>query len=177
MELLESGDLKERLCEFPTINAIKSILKGIVNGLIYIHTLGIMHRDIKPENILFRKFKKSGKFLSEDERVCIADFGLATFLNEQNNIFEKCGTPGYVAPEILDLKENEICDVSCDVYSLGIIFHLMLLKTCPFDGKTVKEILKKNKNHLIDFNSEMYQHLNSNGNIFLNFLFIYNFFF
>jgi len=56
-----------------------------------------MHRDIKPENLLLRE-------CSNNYDIVIADFGLATLLNEKNIIFKRCGTPGYIAPEILAYK-------------------------------------------------------------------------
>lgn len=55
-----------------------------------------MHRDIKPDNIMFQ---------SKHNTHCIlADFGLATFQNEKEYLYPKCGTPGYVAPEVINLK-------------------------------------------------------------------------
>ena len=54
-----------------------------------------MHRDLKPENILF---KEKGVI----ESICLGDFGLADFYNKEGNyLFTRCGTPGYVAPELL----------------------------------------------------------------------------
>lgn len=62
------------------------------------HEQRIMHRDLKPENILFRE---------EDSYDCvIADFGLATFADVDQYIYVRCGTPGYVAPEISNLKDR-----------------------------------------------------------------------
>lgn len=64
-----------------------------MKALWYIHSKNCIHRDLKPENMLF-------KTLNEDTDIVIADFGLASFLNEEI-IFKRCGTPGFVAPEIL----------------------------------------------------------------------------
>jgi serine/threonine protein kinase len=57
---------------------------------------GIVHRDIKPENVIIS---------SDLATVKIVDFGLATEIEESNYIYVKCGTPGYVAPEILQIKD------------------------------------------------------------------------
>ena len=57
----------------------------------------------------------------------ICDFGLATWLDEKSYIFEKCGTPGYIAPEILRLPKDEklLLTNKVDMFSLGSIFHVM----------------------------------------------------
>lgn len=59
------------------------------------HQKGVMHRDIKPENILFRK-------KGELESLCLGDFGLADIYKKDGKyLFTRCGTPGFVAPELL----------------------------------------------------------------------------
>ena len=58
----------------------------------------------------------------------IADFGLSTKINKvENIIFKRCGTPGFVAPEVLTWGEDRaFYDYKCDVYSIGVIFHILL---------------------------------------------------
>ena len=52
---------------------------------------------------------------------------MATFKDEPDILFKRCGTPGFVAPEILNFDENDpIYDVSCDIFSAGVIFYLLL---------------------------------------------------
>jgi len=62
------------------------------------HSLGIMHRDLKPENIMF-------KYQNTYDELKIVDFGLATSIYAVTYPYPKCGTPGYVAPEIANLKD------------------------------------------------------------------------
>jgi serine/threonine protein kinase len=88
-----------------------------------------MHRDIKLENILFKK-KKFIKiiyfYISSFDSLVIADFGLATYVNNTPFLFSRCGTPGYVAPEILKSKDvNSTYGSICDVFSAGSIFHYL----------------------------------------------------
>jgi calcium-dependent protein kinase len=83
------------------------------------HALGIMHRDLKPENIMLLK-------KHDLNTLKIVDFGLATRENVERYLFPKCGTPGYVAPEIANLVEkNTKYDKVCDVFSAGVIFYKM----------------------------------------------------
>lgn len=77
-----------------------------------------MHRDLKPDNVMFRNE-------SSDELV-IVDFGLASFVDVREYIFSRCGTPGYVAPEVANLKDPKAkYSEICDLFSLGVILHLM----------------------------------------------------
>ena len=74
-----------------------------------------MHRDIKPENIMFRD--KKGKEL------VLIDFGLAAHW-DKDYLFPRCGTPGYVAPEIIcNIKGEIIFDGRCDMFSIGCVMY------------------------------------------------------
>ena len=94
-------------------------MKMLMDGLAYIADNDIMHRDLKPENLLF---SKTG-IMNE---LKIVDFGLAAFSKEDPYIFPKCGTPGFVAPEIANLVDKEShYDCVADVFSAGVIFHIL----------------------------------------------------
>ena len=71
------------------------IIKPIFDAIIYCHQLGIIHRDIKPENLLFSSKE------TETAIIKVSDFGLARFVDRDNLATTTCGTPGYVAPEII----------------------------------------------------------------------------
>eukprot|EP00825_Cyclidium_porcatum_P034018 TRINITY_DN358_c0_g1_i5.p1 TRINITY_DN358_c0_g1~~TRINITY_DN358_c0_g1_i5.p1 ORF type:complete len:290 (-),score=47.62 TRINITY_DN358_c0_g1_i5:185-1054(-) len=97
-----------------------------------------MHRDLKPENILFRK--------QNDCECVIADLGLGTKSDLKEYLFVRCGTPGFVAPEVVNIKDMKTTyDVVCDIYSLGLIFHILLMGKSPFNGKTYNEVLAQNR--------------------------------
>ncbi|EGR28158.1 protein kinase domain protein [Ichthyophthirius multifiliis] len=93
---------------------IMQIMKMILEGLNYISSKKIMHRDLKLENILYLK-KDQQQYLK------IVDFGLGNFCDEYPYLFPKCGTPGFVAPEIANLvdKTSKYSTV-CDIFSAGI---------------------------------------------------------
>lgn len=104
------------------------------------HRHKVIHRDLKPENIIFKNTKEIN--------IGIVDLGFATLEEDYDKLFKRCGTPGYVAPEVLNDKPY---DCKADVYSCGIIFYIILTGKIPFNGKSYKEIVMKNMKGVIDF--------------------------
>mgnify|MGYP002630674896 CR=1 FL=1 len=100
-----------------------------------------MHRDLKPENLILAS-------KSNDYDLRIADFGLASFVKKDEQLKLRCGSPGYVAPEILeDIGYNE----SSDIFSAGVILYVLLTGRPVFRGFNLNEILLKNKRCNIEF--------------------------
>ena len=131
-------------------NQIKSVMQGLLQGLKALHEQGIMHRDIKPENLLFR---------DSGYDCVIADFGFAERIND-TLLFPRCGTPGFMAPEVANLRNNsETYGFACDLFSAGVIFHQLTLGRSPFPGSTAEETLRQNKTCRIDFEALDYQRL------------------
>ena len=94
-----------------------------------------MHRDLKPENLIL---------IDKDDNVNIkiADFGLSTKLSHPDEKLElRCGTPGYVAPELL---RDEGYNCSFDIFSAGVIFYVMLTGRPLFGGTNANAILLQN---------------------------------
>lgn len=77
----------------------------------------------------------------------IVDFGLATFIEEPHYIFVRCGTPGFVAPEILKIKDVETVrlGVESDMFSLGAIYYHLIYGVPLFPGKNQNEVLSQNR--------------------------------
>ena len=75
----------------------------------------------------------------------ITDFGLAIFVEEESYLFYRCGTPGYVAPEITRMKENKGIKVGCDIFSAGVILHILITNSYLFAAKTNYEVYRLNK--------------------------------
>jgi len=117
------------------------IMKQIFLMLHYLEEQDIIHRDIKPENILFSKDEKNNLNLK------LIDFGLGTH-HKKRDMIKKCGTAGYVAPEILN---GEAYDFKADIYSAGIIMYICLLGRPAFYGRDYDEVLARNKRGAIRF--------------------------
>ena len=81
------------------------------------------------------------------DTVKIVDFGLATHIHEPNYIFVRCGTPGFVAPEILKIRDvtSARLGLQADVFSLGAIYYQALYGKPIFEGKDQHEVLTKNR--------------------------------
>jgi calcium/calmodulin-dependent protein kinase I len=111
----------------------------IFDAVIYCHERGIVHRDIKPENLLLTKKDV------DQAIVKISDFGLARYIDPTQNALATttCGTPGYVAPEVLIKKPY---DHRCDYWSLAVVMFIMLSGTPPFyheDNFELFELIKQ----------------------------------
>ena len=116
------GGLKEQDSKF--------IFKQIVYGLSHIHCRSVIHRDIKLDNIL----------LDCEKGVKICDFGVSKIIKKGQRIKEQCGTPAYLAPEIIIDKGYEGFFV--DVWSLGVLLYAMLCGTVPFKAPTLEDLHK-----------------------------------
>jgi serine/threonine protein kinase len=103
----------------------------IYNGLIYLNTNKIIHRDIKPKNLLLK---------SNNTEIKIADFGLAKIHTSLNRIDTICGSPLYMAPEVLSEKSY---NHTVDIWSLGLILYEFIFGFNPFADCTDMDDLKE----------------------------------
>jgi calcium-dependent protein kinase len=145
-DLISGGELTQLLdpkCPVPESDLL-AIFFGLARGLAHLADKGIVHRDLKPANILLKK--KSG--LSPDD-VVVVDFGLATYADASEHIFKRCGTPGYIAPEIISSANPEHdfkVTTSCDVFGLGSIVYSLVHGCSPFHApdRPVADVLRAN---------------------------------
>lgn len=134
-DLLIGGELFDRIIEqtFFSEKEAAKVVSQISSALSYLHELDIVHRDLKPENLLLTA-------RSEAYDVKIIDFGLAK--QSQELMKMPCGTPGYVAPEILKRRKYH---KEVDIWSLGVITYILLCGFPPFhdDGNNLKNLYKQ----------------------------------
>jgi serine/threonine protein kinase len=139
MSLIRAGSIRDK-------SIAVEIVRQLLAGMADIHSKGIIHRDIKPQNVLV--------WLGDGVEVGIVDFGLALQLKEVTHIqqFKRCGTVGYIAPEVLEHEgegKNKYGTVS-DVFSCGIIAHMLLLGNNPLKGSTYEETAFRNRDCLFE---------------------------
>lgn len=130
MEYVEGKSLSKMIEEqgrIPWNDAVR-IIKQTAEGLMYAHEKGIVHRDIKPDNIL----------IDRNGRPVVTDFGIA-HLQESSltRTGEVLGTPFFMSPE--QILEGKL-DARSDLFSLGVVFYLMLTGHRPFRGETISSI-------------------------------------
>jgi len=129
MELMTGGELFDRICnDFPNGYSEQQssvLIKKTLQAVEYFHEKGIIHRDLKPENLLFSSPDK------DDAEIKISDFGLAKIWSGDMLVKTACGSPNYVAPEVL-LNEMHGYSFACDMWSVGVILYVLLCGFCPF---------------------------------------------
>jgi len=119
-----------------------SIVVGkMLSAVEYLHSLNIAHRDLKPENLLL----KGGV---ADTDVMLSDFGLSKIIGVESMMETACGTPYYVAPEVLSATGY---DKEVDLWSVGVITYLLLCGFPPFYGESLPEVFEQIMKAEFDF--------------------------
>lgn len=126
MELAEGGDLFDAITSGScyTERDASGMIYNLCSALAYLHNLSIVHRDVKPENLLLFEYADRSKALK------LGDFGLATVVD--GPLYTVCGTPTYVAPEIV-LQQGY--NVQVDVWAAGVITYILLCGFPPFQSE------------------------------------------
>ncbi|XP_030632789.1 calcium/calmodulin-dependent protein kinase IGa [Chanos chanos] len=123
MELVSGGELFDRIIDrgVYTEKDASRVIRQVLEAVSYLHKNSIVHRDLKPENLLY---------YSQDEnaKIMISDFGLSK-MSEHGVMSTACGTPGYVAPEVLAQKPYS---KAVDCWSIGVITYILLSGYPPF---------------------------------------------
>ncbi|KAL7032651.1 hypothetical protein ACKWTF_007370 [Chironomus riparius] len=137
MELVTGGELFDRIVEKGsyTEKDASGLMRQVLEAVDYMHEQGVVHRDLKPENLLYYN-------TDEESKIMISDFGLSK-MEDSGIMATACGTPGYVAPEVLAQKPY---GKAVDVWSIGVISYILLCGYPPFydenDANLFAQILK-----------------------------------
>jgi len=160
MELVTGGELFDKIVEKGsyTESEASHLVRKIVSAVDYLHNLGIVHRDLKPENLLLKR-------ADNDLEIAIADFGLSKIVGQQMMMQTACGTPSYVAPEVLNASGY---GKEVDMWSIGVITYILLCGFPPFYGDTVPEIFEQIMEANFDYPEEYWHTVSKEAKDFIN---------
>ena len=165
MELAEGGELFDKLIEEGqyTESDASRILRQIILAVEYLHSLNIAHRDLKPENILLKD--------KNTRRIKIADFGLSKVFSDVPDAHTYCGTPNYVAPEVLF---EDVYGMPVDMWSIGVVGYVLLGGEPPFHSNNMKKLFELIKAAKYDFDSECWDGVSDEAKDFISKLLVRN---
>jgi len=138
-ELCTGGELFDRIINkgrYSEADAAR-IMHTMCKVVSHCHANGVIHRDLKPENFLFKTNLEEKDPTAIDPLMAI-DFGLSVHFKPGQVFHEACGSPYYIAPEVLRKKYGP----ECDVWSLGVIMYILLTGEPPFAGDTTQAIFE-----------------------------------
>eukprot|EP01069_Polyplicarium_translucidae_P002136 Polyplicarium_translucidae@DN1930_c0_g1_i4.p1 len=144
MERCEGGELFEQILKYKTFNEVDAsfLCRQMLAALQYVHEARIVHRDIKAENFLF-KDKTSNSELK------LIDFGMSAQIDPETMLNEVCGSPHYLAPELIKRRYS----FKADVWALGVLLYLLLYGKYPFDGNGTSQIVKQILTQSVDYSA------------------------
>uniref|UniRef100_A0A5F9D715 Calcium/calmodulin-dependent protein kinase type 1B n=1 Tax=Oryctolagus cuniculus TaxID=9986 RepID=A0A5F9D715_RABIT len=161
MELVTGGELFDRIMERGsyTEKDASHLVAQVLGAVSYLHSLGIVHRDLKPENLLY-----ATPF--EDSKIMVSDFGLSK-IQAGNMLGTACGTPGYVAPELLEQKPY---GKAVDVWALGVISYILLCGYPPFYDESDPELFSQILRASYEFDSPFWDDISESAKDFIRHL-------
>ncbi|KAG6584784.1 CAMK/CAMK1 protein kinase [Phytophthora cinnamomi] len=155
-EYMEGGELFDRIVEKSYYNEreARDLVKLLLEAIKYCHDANIVHRDLKPENLLLTS-------KDDDASIKLADFGFAKRIEfDSEGLVTACGTPGYVAPEILEGKPY---GKTVDIWSIGVITYILLCGYPPFHDDNHNALFKKIKKGKFQFDSPYWDHVSDDA--------------
>jgi len=154
LEYMDGGELFDRIVKKTVYNEkeARDVVKILVSAIKYCHDRDVVHRDLKPENLLLTSRE-------DDASLKIADFGFAVRVNS-NLLSTQCGTPGYIAPEIL---ENKPYGKAVDMWSIGVITYIILGGYPPFHDDNMRNLFRKIRKGDFEFHPEYWKNVSSDA--------------
>jgi len=157
LELVTGGELFDQIVSRGVYSErdAASVIHQILEAVGYMHSNGIAHRDLKPENLLCGG--------PDGRQIKVTDFGLSKDFGK-GNLRTSCGTPDYVAPEVL---KGQTYDNSVDIWSIGVICYILLCGFPPFYGKNDQQIFEKILKANYDFPSPDWDEITDDAKEFI----------
>uniref|UniRef100_A0A8B9RHF3 Calcium/calmodulin dependent protein kinase IG n=1 Tax=Astyanax mexicanus TaxID=7994 RepID=A0A8B9RHF3_ASTMX len=158
MQLVSGGELFDRILDRGMYSEMDAslVIRQVLEAVSYLHINGIVHRDLKPENLLYYS-------QDENSKIMISDFGLSKM--EDNGIMSTaCGTPGYVAPEVLAQKPYS---KAVDCWSIGVITYILLCGYPPFYEETETRLFSKIMKAQYEFDSPFWDDISESAKDFI----------
>jgi serine/threonine protein kinase len=159
MEYMRGGDVFDRIVEknHYTEKDARDLVRILLKAVKFLHAQGVAHRDLKPQNLLLTVscadivgdtlFRppigspfSSPQSKDDDASIKIADFGFSRRVHTPHSLTTRCGTPTYVAPEIL---KNIPHDTKADMWSVGVIIYVLLVGYPPFMEDKQQDLFRK----------------------------------
>ena len=129
MERVSGGDLQVYFNRYSlSERQVALVMHQLLQAINYLSRHGIVHRDIKPQNILVEVVPNTKKIIN----IKLTDFGLSKIVKPGETMMGSCGTPQYIAPDIL---LNQGYDKQIDMWSCGVLFYQLVCGTLPFKSK------------------------------------------
>ena len=155
MELMHGGELFDRILDQKVFTEwqARATVAGMLRALEHMHSKRVAHRDLKPENLLL---------INPDTwEVKLADYGFAKKVPQANGLRTLCGTPGYLAPEILE--RFPAYDTPCDLWSVGVILFLLLGGYLPFEDEDEDVVFDRTRNGEYHFHHEYWKTISTDA--------------
>lgn len=136
-ELCKNGELFDYLTKVVALSEkrTRQIMRQLFEAVAYVHSKNVVHRDLKPENIL----------LDDKFNIKLSDFGFAKPLQPDEVLYELCGTPGYLAPELLRAalcEASEGYGMAVDMWACGVVMYTLLAGFPPFWHRRQYQMLR-----------------------------------
>eukprot|EP00891_Asterochloris_glomerata_P001841 jgi/Astpho2/1841/fgenesh1_pm.00038_%23_10_t len=158
-ELVTGGELLDRVTAKGnyTEKDAADLITQLLEGVSYLHSQGIVHRDLKLENMLMTDH-------TDKSPIKIADFGLSKFFQQGTVLSTMCGSPQYVAPEILGISDgNQAYSPAVDMWSVGVILFILLSGYSPFDDENDAVLFEKIKSGNYDADDPIWDHVSNSA--------------
>jgi len=137
MELCSGGKLNDFITQRRNVGEkftekdCAMVMDQLLRAVSYVHSERVVHRDIKPENLLLRNSSNIAQ-----NTVVLIDFGLACMCRPEQLLYDKCGSPCYMAPEVVEGRYGQ----DADNWSCGVTLFNLLSDRLPFSGATVNDV-------------------------------------